>query len=69
MSDNDKERMFKHWNPSTKLCYSRKMICQNCPNLEFCNNPPWNKNPYGIKNIKYATMQTLKNIGVPDENM
>lgn len=57
--------MFTHWNSVTRLCYERNMICDGCPNLSFCNIQPWNKNPYGIKNIKYATIQTLKNIGEP----
>lgn len=64
MSDKEK-KMFEHWNSVTKLCYQRNMICTDCPNLDFCNTQPWNKNPYGIKNIKYATIMTLKNIGEP----
>ena len=61
--------MFIHWNAVTRLCYDRHVVqnltCDGCPNLSFCNIQPWNKNPYGIKNIKYAMIQTLKNIGEP----
>jgi hypothetical protein len=61
--------MFIHWNSVTRLCYERQveqgLTCDGCPNLSFCNTEPWNINPYGIKNMKYAMIQTLKNIGEP----
>lgn len=60
--------MFTHWNSVTRLCYDRHdkgLTCTDCPNYDFCNIRPWNVNPYGIKNIKYAMLQTLKNIGEP----
>lgn len=58
---------FHKWNDLTRTCYKHNMICENCPNnTEFlCKKKPWNKNPYGMKNIKYATIMTLKYIGKP----
>ncbi len=61
------QSMFLHWTPITRTCYKRGMICEGCPNLEVCSIQPWNKNPVGIKNIKYAVMRILKNIGEPDK--
>lgn len=58
---------FLKWTNLTKTCYKYNMTCEGCPNdTEFvCRKIPWNKNPYGMKNIKYATLMTLKNIGKP----
>ena len=71
MDLNDKKRMFQHWTPITRVCYYRHMICDGCPNdTEFvCRREPWNTNPYGIRNIKYATIQILKNIGEPERKI
>lgn len=69
MNKKDNQKMFQHWNPSTKLCYKQHeegLTCETCPNLKFCETKPWNKNPYGMRNIKYAMIQTLKNIGKPE---
>lgn len=65
----DVQTMFMHWTPITRECYKRKMVCEGCPNNNerVCNKRPWNKNPLGIKNIKYAVMRTLQNIGEPDK--
>lgn len=57
--------VYFHWTPITKLCYSRQMNCEGCPNDYVCSLPVWNKNPYGIRNIKYAVMRTIANIGEP----
>ncbi len=58
---------FIRWTNLTKTCYKHNMICDNCPNnTEYlCKRKVWNKNPYHMKNIKYATLMTLKNIGEP----
>ena len=61
------QTMFMHWNPTTRLCYNRKMVCEGCPNKEICDMQPWNRNPLKIKNIKYAVMRTLQNIGEPEK--
>lgn len=63
------KQTFNHWNPSTKLCYKQHeqgKSCNGCPNFNFCMIKPWNDNPYKIKNIKYAMLMTLKNIGKPE---
>lgn len=67
MESKDKKNMFQHWTDITRTCYDRNMVCDGCPNnTEFvCKKKAWNENPYGIKNIKYATIMTLKNIGKP----
>ena len=62
----DKEHMFKHWNSLTKTCYKQGMICDGCPNKYLCDIEPWNRNPYRMKNIKYAVLRTLRNIGEPE---
>lgn len=59
------ERMYIHWNNLTKTCYKQNMICENCPNKLICSIKPWNINPYNIKNIKYAVLKTLENVGEP----
>ena len=64
------ERMFWKWTDLTKTCYKRyeqKLGCEGCPNNTdyVCKKPAWNKNPYGIRNIKYAMLRTLANIGEP----
>lgn len=59
--------VYYHWTPITKFCYLRGMKCEGCPNDNeyICKKEPWNKNPYGIRNIKYAVIRTLRNIGEP----
>lgn len=64
--ENNKITMFRHWNALTISCYKRNMICEGCPNKKVCEIEPWNKNPLGIKNIKYAVIRTLQNIGEPE---
>lgn len=59
--------MFLHWTPITRTCYKRGMICEGCPEKFLCDIRPWNLNPLGIKNIKYAVMRILMNIGEPDK--
>ena len=59
--------MFLHWNTTTKTCYKHNMVCEGCPNKTMCEMQPWNENPLKIKNVKYATMRTLMNIGEPDK--
>lgn len=64
----DRITVFLHWNDMTKTCYNRYkngLNCDGCPNSIACSKQPWNKNPYGIKNIKYAMLQTLANVGEP----
>ena len=61
---------FEHWTDLTKTCYKRYkdgLSCSGCPNdtENLCKRRPWNVNPYGIRNVRYAMIQTLKNIGEP----
>lgn len=61
---------FEHWNELTKTCYNRHqegLSCLGCPNdtENLCRRKVWNQNPYKMRNIKYAMIQTLKNIGEP----
>jgi hypothetical protein len=61
---------FEHWTDLTKMCYKRYqdgLSCSGCPNdtENLCRRRPWNVNPYGIRNVRYAMIQTLKNIGEP----
>ena len=70
MKKKDEISMFMHWTDLTKTCYYRyqqKLGCEGCPNNNkyICLKKPWNKNPYRIKNIKYAMLRTLANIGEP----
>lgn len=58
--------MYQHWNNLTKTCYENNMVCTDCINKEVCSIEAWNKNPYGIKNIKYAVIRTLAEIGEPE---
>lgn len=62
------EQNFQHWTPITLECYKRNMVCEGCPNNTdyLCNKPVWNNNPYRIKNIKYAVMRIIANIGEPE---
>ena len=65
------QTMFSHWTKITKTCYEHNMICEGCPNNTnfLCKKEPWVRNPYGIKNIKYAVIRTLNNIGEPKKEM
>ena len=65
---------FEHWTNLTKICYDRylnNLGCEGCVNNteNLCKRKPWNVNPYNIRNIKYAMIMTLRNIGAPNENM
>lgn len=69
----EEKQMFKTWTNLTRTCYARYkegLGCEGCPNNTniICNREPWNKNPYGMKNIKYAMLRTLSNIGEPNKN-
>lgn len=57
--------VYRHWTNLTRTCYKQKMNCTDCQNRIICSIEPWNLNPYGIKNIKYAVIRTLANIGEP----
>lgn len=61
---------FEHWTDLTKTCYKRYiegLACKGCPNDTeiLCRRTPWNVNPYKMRNIRYAMIMTLKNIGKP----
>ena len=59
-------QLYQRWNKTTLICYRRKMICKGCPNEWACDmNKSW-CNPYGIKRqVKFATLATIMNIGIP----
>lgn len=65
IQDAFKQSAYQRWNRTTLTCLKHKMTCEDCPLDSTCNTiEPWYKNPYGIHNIKYATMMTYKNIGL-----
>lgn len=61
------QKMFYHWTELAKDCYERGMNCEGCPNDYVCSIPSWNRNPYRMRNIKYAVIQLLKNVGEPSK--
>ena len=56
-------REYQSWNTLTAECYKNKMHCANCSNVNSCTEFEWVRNPYNIRNIKYAVLMTYSNIG------
>ena len=56
--------MFQKWNATTALCYHNHMICENCNNKEAYDlaEPLWNE--FKMRNVKYATLMTMRNCGL-----
>ena len=54
--------LYRRWNKTTALCYTRHMACKGCPNREICMSHPIN-NRYHIPQIKYAVLMTFAQIG------
>lgn len=58
--------MYKRWHPTTIMCFNNNLHCSGCDNEYVCllsNNA--SKNVYQMHPVKYATIQTYKNIGKP----
>jgi hypothetical protein len=65
-ADVKESQLYQRWNNTTLICYRRKMICKGCPNEWACNMSKDWCNPYGIKRqVKFATLATIMNIGIP----
>lgn len=61
-------RAYYAWNFTTICCYRHKCNCESCPNELVCDKySHWFK-PNGMHPIKYATLNTLRNIGAPNMN-
>lgn len=56
-------KKFLHWTPITAFCFERKFRCKNCSERYFCEKRKIN-NIYGLKQIKYAALQTFANRGL-----
>ena len=56
-------RAYYVWNFTTACCYRHKCNCDGCPNEIVCEKYAHWFRPYGMHPIKYATMNTLRNIG------
>ena len=66
-------KMNNIWTETTRTCYKHKMICDGCPNAENCKiGDSWHfygrKNPYNMRNVRYAVLETIKNIGLEDND-
>lgn len=63
---NWKNRMFNHWNDSTRCCYRHKGKCEFCPNGIVCDTyDNLAENEYQMRAVKYAMMMTFAKIGKP----
>lgn len=56
--------LYRKWNRTTALCYHNHMRYDICSNEDICNmaEPVWNE--FGLKNMKYATLMTMRNCGL-----
>ena len=61
-ADSQDSRMYQRWNATTATCYHYHMICKNCPNEWACKMGD-NFNQYHIKQVKYSTLMTYRNLG------
>lgn len=55
--------LYYTWNFTTAICYKHKCKCDYCPNEIVCNLYGHYFRPKGMHPIKYATLNTLRNIG------
>ena len=54
-----------YWTTLTAFCFERKCKCEGCCEANVaCKVKPIHTNPYNIKPIKYAALQTYANIGL-----
>lgn len=56
-------RSYQSWNASTAECFHQKLNCNCCPSRKDCQLQVMYKNPYNIRNMKYAVLMTYANIG------
>ena len=56
--------IFQKWNSTTALCFHNHMICENCNNQDACNIAVPVENEFGMKNVKFATLMTMRNCGL-----
>lgn len=55
------------WTAITAYCYSRGMICKDCPELESCamgeRAEMSTHKEYGLRNVKEAVLSTYRHLG------
>ena len=51
------------WNATTALCFHNNMICNNCASKDACRRGEQLPNEFNLKNVKFATLMTYRNIG------
>ena len=56
--------LYQKWNATTALCYHNHMRCDICSHEDACDlaEPVWNE--FGMKNVKFATLMTMRNCGL-----
>ena len=55
--------LYQKWNATTALCFHNNMICENCSGIDACSKGKQFPNEFNLKNVKFATLMTYRNIG------